>query len=95
MCSPTPRCSARSGGTPRLPATANQCRTASSPFGGGYRRCIGFAFAELELRALIAELARRTELSLAKAVHPTGVATMWPRGGVPVTVRTVRPPSPL
>jgi cytochrome P450 len=62
------------------------------PFGGGYRRCIGFAFAELELRALIAELARRTELSLATAtVQPTGVATMWPKGGVPVHVHAVRP----
>ncbi|GGM34038.1 putative cytochrome P450 139 [Micromonospora sonchi] len=61
------------------------------PFGGGYRKCIGWAFAELELRALIAELARRTELSLVgPPVQPTGVATMWPRGGVPVTVRSVR-----
>jgi cytochrome P450 len=63
------------------------------PFGGGYRHCIGFTFAELELRALIAELARSTELSLAAdAVLPTGVATMWPRGGVPVRVATVRKP---
>ncbi|HET6209029.1 MAG TPA: cytochrome P450 [Jatrophihabitans sp.] len=62
------------------------------PFGGGYRRCIGFAFAELELRALIVELVRRTELELAaEQVRPTGVATMWPKGGVPVTVRAVRP----
>jgi len=61
------------------------------PFGGGYRHCIGFTFAELELRALIAELARRTELSLAVPhVRPTGVATMWPKGGVPVTVHSVR-----
>lgn len=65
------------------------------PFGGGYRRCIGFAFAELELRALIAELARRTELSLTGGpVLPTGVATMWPKGGVPVTVTAVRRPVP-
>jgi cytochrome P450 len=63
------------------------------PFGGGYRRCIGYAFAELELRALIVELARRTELSLIGGpVQPTGVATMWPRGGVPVAVQAVRPP---
>jgi cytochrome P450 len=63
------------------------------PFGAGYRRCIGYAFAELELRALIAELARRTELSLiGDQVQPTGVATMWPKGGVPVAVRAVRPP---
>ncbi|MFG2749368.1 cytochrome P450 [Streptomyces xanthophaeus] len=63
------------------------------PFGGGYRRCIGYAFAELELRALIAELARRTDLALAGGpVQPTGIATMWPKGGVPVSVRAVRPP---
>ena len=62
------------------------------PFGAGYRRCIGYAFAELELRALIAELARRTELSLiGDRVQPTGVATMWPKGGVSVAVRAVRP----
>lgn len=60
------------------------------PFGGGYRHCIGFTFAELELRALIAELARRTDLTLAThAVAPIGVATMWPKGGVPVSVRGV------
>lgn len=63
------------------------------PFGGGYRRCIGFGFAELELRALIAELARRTELSLVGGpVRPTGVATMWPKGGVHVAVKAIRPP---
>jgi hypothetical protein len=64
------------------------------PFGGGYRRCIGHAFAELELRVLVAELARSTELSPAAGpVRPTGVATMWPAGGVPVTVRAIRPPA--
>ncbi|WP_079277613.1 cytochrome P450 [Streptomyces sp. CB03234] len=63
------------------------------PFGGGYRRCIGYAFAELELKVLIAELARRADLTLATdTVPPTGVATMWPDGGVPVSVRAVRPP---
>ncbi len=62
------------------------------PFGGGHRHCIGFTFAELELRALIAELARRTELAtVGEPVQPTGVATMWPRGGVPVAVREIRP----
>ncbi|WP_305788033.1 cytochrome P450 [Symbioplanes lichenis] len=62
------------------------------PFGGGYRKCIGYAFAELELRAMMAELVRRTDLELAgPPVRPTGVATMWPRGGVPVRVRSVRP----
>ncbi|MBL1101935.1 cytochrome P450 [Streptomyces coffeae] len=63
------------------------------PFGGGYRRCIGYAFAELELKLLIAELARRTDLAPVRStVRPTGVATMWPDGGVPVAVREIRPP---
>ena len=63
------------------------------PFGGGYRRCLGYAFAELELKVLIAELARRVDLTLTPdTVRPTGVATMWPDGGVPVSVREVRPP---
>jgi cytochrome P450 len=62
------------------------------PFGGGYRKCIGYAFAELELKVLIAELARRIDFELTTdVVSPTGVATMWPDGGVPVAVREVRP----
>ncbi|HEU5270530.1 MAG TPA: cytochrome P450, partial [Jatrophihabitans sp.] len=77
---------------PRQPDYREPAPFSFVPFGGGYRRCIGFAFAELELRALIAELARRTELSLATGtVQPTGVATMWPKGGVPVRVHSVRP----
>jgi cytochrome P450 len=61
------------------------------PFGGGYRHCIGLTFAELELRALIAELVRRTELtSVGGPVRPTGIATMWPKGGVPVAVQAIR-----
>lgn len=77
---------------PRQPDYQEPAPFSFVPFGGGYRRCIGFAFAELELRALIAELARRTEMSLAAGpVQPTGVATMWPKGGVPVRVHSVRP----
>jgi cytochrome P450 len=76
---------------PRQPDYREPVPFSFVPFGGGYRRCIGFAFAELELRALIAELARRTTLSLAaETVQPVGVATMWPKGGVPVRVRAIR-----
>lgn len=64
------------------------------PFGGGHRHCIGFPFALLELRALIVELARRTELATVGApIRPTGVATMWPKGGVPIAVKEIRPRS--
>jgi cytochrome P450 len=62
------------------------------PFGGGYRRCIGFAFATTELMAIIVELLRRTDLvATTEHIDPTGVATMLPRGGVPVRVRAVYP----
>jgi cytochrome P450 len=65
------------------------------PFGGGHRHCIGFPFALLELRALIVELARRTELAtVGDPVRPIGVATMWPKGGVPLAVTEIRPRSP-
>lgn len=53
------------------------------PFGGGYRRCIGFALATLETKVLIAELLRSTDPVLrSRTVRPTGYATMSPKGGV-------------
>jgi len=77
---------------PSAPDYQEQVPYSWVPFGGGHRHCIGFTFAELELRALIAELARRTELAtVGDPVQPTGVATMWPKGGVPVSVREIRP----
>ena len=64
------------------------------PFGGGYRHCIGFPFALLELRGLIVELVRRTELAtVGDPIQPHGVATMWPKGGVPIAVQEIRPRS--
>ena len=33
------------------------------PFGGGVRRCLGAAFAEMEMRLVLAEILRRRELS--------------------------------
>ncbi|CAN5818228.1 cytochrome P450 [soil metagenome] len=61
------------------------------PFGGGYRRCIGFAVATQELRALLVQLLRRTRLTaLRRKVRPTGYAALRPAGGVPVRVGDVR-----
>jgi cytochrome P450 len=61
------------------------------PFGGGYRRCIGFMFATLELKTITAAILRRCKVhSLrTKPVTPTGVASMSPKGGVPVRILSV------
>lgn len=57
------------------------------PFGGGYRRCIGFAFATLELKVALARLLQRVELEALPAdATPAGLAALHPRGGVPVRV---------
>jgi cytochrome P450 len=57
------------------------------PFGGGYRRCIGFAFATLELKVTLARLLQRVELELLDADdRPVGTAGLRPRSGVPVRV---------
>ncbi len=57
------------------------------PFGGGARRCIGFALATLELQALAVRLAQRVSWSLDRPVAtPFGLATFAPKGGVPITV---------
>jgi cytochrome P450 len=61
------------------------------PFGGGYRRCIGFALATLEIKAILAELLRRVDLSLLDGEPtPTGIATMSPAEGVRARVRPRR-----
>jgi len=36
------------------------------PFGGGVRRCLGGAFAQFEMRAMLSELVRRTQLAPAR-----------------------------
>jgi cytochrome P450 len=61
------------------------------PFGGGYRRCIGFAFATQELKVLTGAILRRCEVKSlrADAVRPAGVASMSPKGGVPVRILSV------
>jgi len=57
------------------------------PFGGGYRRCIGFAFATLELKATLARLLQRVELKLLSTdASATGTSGLRPKSGVPVRV---------
>ena len=60
------------------------------PFGGGVRRCIGAAFAEMEMRVALAEILRRRELTPASAA-PERVArrnvTFSPRGGTRVVAQ--------
>lgn len=57
------------------------------PFGGGYRRCIGFAFALQELKAVLVELLRRWDLApVPRPVVPTGTVSLHPKGGLPVRV---------
>jgi cytochrome P450 len=57
------------------------------PFGGGTRRCIGFALATLELQVLTVRLAQRVRWRLDRPIATgAGLATFAPKGGVPLTV---------
>ena len=61
------------------------------PFGGGARRCIGAAFAEMEIRIVVATLLAGFDVELLAAAAATPVRrnlTMAPKGGVPVRIRT-------
>lgn len=61
------------------------------PFGGGARRCIGFALATLELQVMAVRLVQQVEWQLQRTkVRPTGIATLTPKGGVPVEVTARR-----
>ncbi len=62
------------------------------PFGTGPRNCIGFAFAQVEAKVVLARILQRVRL----AARPGRVrahmgATLEPRPGVPMTVRQTRP----
>lgn len=57
------------------------------PFGGGYRKCIGFALATLELQVLAVRLAQRVTWTLDRPdARGAGLATFAPKGGVPITI---------
>jgi cytochrome P450 len=61
------------------------------PFGGGHRRCIGFALATLELQVMAVRLVQQVEWTLRRpTVRPTGIATLTPKGGVPIEVTARR-----
>jgi cytochrome P450 len=65
------------------------------PFGGGVRRCIGAAFANMEmnvtLRTLLREFEFGTTYARGERHHSRGVATAPARGGLAVVYRRSRP----
>jgi cytochrome P450 len=59
------------------------------PFGGGMRRCIGMAFAQFEMKIVLARLLSRLELELAPSYRARVVRrsiTLAPSRGTPVVV---------
>jgi cytochrome P450 len=76
---------------PRAPGYVEPPPFASVPFGGGYRRCIGFGLAKFEIKVAVVRLVQRTALEpLTRHISATGVAANAPAGGVPVRVTEVR-----
>lgn len=67
------------------------------PFGGGVRRCVGAAFAQLEARIVLREVLQRVELA---AVRPADEerkrrnVTTVPGNGATVRITELRPPLP-
>jgi cytochrome P450 len=59
------------------------------PFGGGVRRCLGAAFATYEMKVVLSEVLRRTELRIAPRYRMRPVQraiTSAPSGGMPVVM---------
>lgn len=53
------------------------------PFGGGYRRCIGFGLATTEIRVILDRLLERVRFDLkTETPEPGGVSALRPLGGV-------------
>lgn len=65
------------------------------PFGGGYRRCIGFIFALQQLKVLLVQVIRSVELTADyDTLTPAGIPALHPGNGLPVRVsRPVRVPA--
>jgi cytochrome P450 len=65
------------------------------PFGGGRRTCLGMAFANFEMRIVLAEVLAHLDLSLVEPGLPPAEirgATIAPRKGFRVKVGAVRRP---
>ncbi len=63
------------------------------PFGGGHRRCIGAAFAEMEMRIVLATLLSAFDVTLLAPTPAVAVRrnlTMGPKDGVPVRIQRSR-----
>ncbi len=71
---------------------AKRPRYAYFPFGGGPRLCIGDQFAQIEARLILATVLQNFRLRLAQAepVEPEPLVTLRPRGGIQMTLETVR-----
>ena len=60
------------------------------PFGGGIRRCIGAAFAEYEMRAILTEIVTRADLRAAEPAAERGKVhhvTLAPKHGAQVVLQ--------
>ena len=68
------------------------------PFGGGFRRCIGAAFAVYEMKMVLGVIFRRLRLQLAPGYRPASMRraiTITPTEGLPVLIRSRRPSAPV